>query len=120
MIHSLYPDCLDKAMDDEDPRKNFLDASKQTKLANYAFPLGFLPKFGPDRPQHKLLPMDMHAANDNSYIQYLIFYEDLQFQHYEAYKLMKYAQEEIDEYFVDVEKDGPRSQGSSSSDEEDK
>ena len=28
MIHSLYPDCLDKDMDDEDPRKNFLDASK--------------------------------------------------------------------------------------------
>lgn len=68
MIHSLYPDCLDKDMDDEDPRKNFLDASKQTKLANYAFPLGFVPKFGRERPQHKLLPMDMHAANDNSYI----------------------------------------------------
>ena len=41
--------------------------------------------------------MDMHAANDNSYIQYLIFYEDLNAHHYEGYKLQKLVQQEIDE-----------------------
>ena len=78
MIHTLYPDCLDKNMDKKDPRKGFLDIYKQLELCKYAFPLGFHPQFDYECPQHYLLPMDIHSAADNSYIQYLIFYECLE------------------------------------------
>jgi hypothetical protein len=47
----------------------------------------------------------------------LIFYEDIESQHYEGYKLMKLVQEEIDEMDQKkIESDAPH--GSSSSDEE--
>lgn len=45
MIHTLYPDCLDKNMDKNDPRYGELDFFKQLELCKYAFPLGFHPLF---------------------------------------------------------------------------
>lgn len=47
--------------------------------------------------------MDIHSANDNSYIQYLIFYECLESQHYKAYNLYKDVLEEMDEH-IDFDK----------------
>lgn len=60
--------------------------------------------------------MDMHAANDNSYIQYLIFYEDLNAHHYEGYKLQKLVQQEIDEIDgAPEDQDAPNDRNSDSS-----
>lgn len=41
--------------------------------------------------------MVFHSGNDNSFLQYLIFWESLETQHYEAYKLYQHVQEELDE-----------------------
>ena len=45
MIQNLYPDCLKKTMNKDDPRYNYLDEPKINQFPNYAFPLGFDLKF---------------------------------------------------------------------------
>jgi hypothetical protein len=46
---------------------------------------------------HELLPMVFRSGNDNSNLQYLIFWESLETQHYEAAKLHAAVQTELDE-----------------------
>ena len=42
--------------------------------------------------------MVFRSGNDNSFLQYLIFWESLETQHYEAAKLHTEVQTELDEY----------------------
>jgi hypothetical protein len=42
--------------------------------------------------------MVFRSGNDNSFLQYLIFWESLETQHYEAAKLHTDVQTELDEY----------------------
>ena len=75
-ILNLYPE-PDK-LSNSDPRKNYMDKSKIGCLPSYAFPLGFEPKFQTEKPQHTILPMIFNAGEDITYLQYLIFYENLE------------------------------------------
>ena len=100
MIINLYPDCLSNQMSDNDPRKGFLDKNKIREFPKYAFPLGFHPKFEVNRPHHELLPMVFRSGNDNSFLQYLIFWESLETQHQKAAQLYSKVQQEMDEQSV--------------------
>jgi len=85
MIRNLYPDCLNKTMNKDDPRFNYLDEPKINQFPNYAFPLGFDLKFQEQQPANELLPMMYIAGNEKVYMQYLIFYESLEQAYYPAY-----------------------------------
>ena len=84
-VLDLYPDCQDKAMDANDPRKNYLDVHIISKMPQYGFPLGFKPQHDVKCPQYKMLPMIFNAGQDITYLQYLIFYESLEGQYKKAY-----------------------------------
>jgi hypothetical protein len=79
MILNLYPDCINEGkMKDSDPRKNFIDIHKINMFPKYAFPLGYEPVFSVMQPRHELVPMAFVAGGDNVYVQYLVFYENLE------------------------------------------
>ena len=97
MILNLYPDCINEGkMKDSDPRKNFIDIHKINMFPKYAFPLGYEPVLAHQSPKIELVPMAFVAGGDNVYVQYLVFYENLETQIYQAFKQSQKVQVEID------------------------
>lgn len=97
MLLNLYPDCINQGkMSNNDPRKNFIDVHKKSTFPKYAFPLGFRLKYQKEMPEHYLLPMAFVAGEDKVFCQYLIFYENLEKNLVEGYKLYDKVQFEID------------------------
>ena len=114
-VLDLYPDCQDKGMDSNDPRKNYLDVSIISKMPEYAFPLGFRVKHEENRPVYQMLPMIFNAGQDITYLQYLIFYESLEDQYAKAKLLYDEVQIEIDK--LQFQETGDFSDMSQNSDE---
>jgi hypothetical protein len=105
-ILNLYPDCQSEKMSRNDPRLNQLEWHSIGQLPQYAFPIGYQPKFQPDRPHHEVLPMVFNATK--IYMQFLIFYENLETQHKTAMNLYDKVQEEIDaQNFDEMKEDDP-------------
>ena len=96
-ILNLYPDCQSEKMNRNDPRLNQLDQHTISQMPAYAFPLGLNLKRQADRPLHEVLPMIFTAGINQTYLQYLIFYENLEIQYKPAMKLFEKVQDEIDE-----------------------
>ena len=75
-VINLYPDCT--KVSKTDPRYISLNKHLIDSFPVYAFPLGFHAKFEAERPPHQILPMMFEAGKDVTYMQCLVFYENLE------------------------------------------
>ena len=97
MILTMFPDCNDPKMSNNDPRKKFLEKDKVNELARYAFPQGYKPLHQVHRPRNVLLPMAFMPDDEIIYLQNFVFYESLEEQYAPAKQLYEHVLDELDE-----------------------